>query len=162
MSRDLTKRASMTTKPSAKLRRACENCPWRVDAPRGYWDPQHFVDIWKNCQDDGLNIMLCHKSFQSARSQKTIAKGKPSSGQSLEATPNALDARPEVQCQGWIRVMGFDAIGVRLLVMRGQVTFEEVADKAGPKLFPSFTSMMRANKIRLPRRSKMIQPRPRR
>ena len=127
---------------ATKLRRACENCPWRVDAPRGYWDPQHFVDIWRNCQDDGTNVMLCHKSG---------------------ALPT--ERRGEVPCQGWIRVMGFDAIGVRILVMRGQVTFEEVEDKDGPKLFTSFTAMMRANKIRLPRRSQRVpvqtQPRAR-
>src|SRR5680860_1708435 len=101
------------------MRHPCSNCPWRVDAPRGYWDPQHFVDIWKNCRDDGTNIMLCHKS-------------------------NALtkEERPEVPCQGWIRVMGFDAIGVRILVMRGQATFEEVEDKDGPELFPTFAKMM--------------------
>ena len=116
-----------------KLRRPCENCPWRVDAPRGYWDPQHFVDIWKNCQDDGLNVMLCHKS---------------------NAVPP--EDRGEIPCQGWIRVMGFSAIGVRILAMRGQIAVEEVEDKDGPKLFPSFTAMMRANKIRLPRRSKMV------
>ena len=117
----------------SKLRRACANCPWRVDAPRGYWDPQHFVDIWKNCQDDGLNIMLCHKS-------------------------NALpqEQRPDVPCQGWIRVMGFDAIGVRILVMRGQATVEEVEDKAGPELFPTFAKMMRANKVAMPRRSRAV------
>jgi hypothetical protein len=126
---------------TGKLRRPCENCPWRVDAPRGYWDPQHFSDIWKNCQDDGTNIMLCHKSNALPRKQ-----------------------RGEVPCQGWIRVMGFDAIGVRILVMRGQTAFEEVEDTAGPKLFSSFTAMMRANKIRLPRRSKMVptKRRPRR
>ena len=100
--------------------------------------PSHFVDIWRNCQDDGLNTMLCHKSSALPKEQ-----------------------RPEVPCQGWIRVMGFDAIGVRLLAMRGQVTIEEVEDKDGPKLFPTFTKMMLANKIPLPRRSKMIQPRPR-
>lgn len=123
----------MTVKSTAKLRRACDNCPWRVDAPRGYWDPQHFVDIWRNCQDDGTNIMLCHKS-------RAMLK----------------ERRGEVPCQGWIRVMGFDAIGVRLLVMRGQATFEEVEDKDGPELFPTFTAMMRANKIRLPKRTKTI------
>ena len=120
----------MTTAP-AKLRRPCESCPWRVDARRGYWDPQHFVEIWKNCQDDGTNIMLCHKS---------------------NALPQA--ERKDIPCQGWIRVMGFSAIGVRLLVMRNAATFEEVEDDGGPKLFPTFAAMLRANKIRLPRRSR--------
>jgi hypothetical protein len=115
-----------------KLRRACDNCPWRVDAPRGYWDPQHFVDVWRNCQDDGLHVMLCHK----AGTLPTAEQGK-------------------VPCQGWIRVMGPDAIGVRLLLMKGQVTVEEVKDRRGPKLFPTFTAMMRANKIPLPKRSRM-------
>jgi hypothetical protein len=119
------------TAETAKLRHPCDNCPWRVDAPRGYWDPQHFVDIWRNCQGDGLNIMLCHKSG---------------------ALPQ--EERARVPCQGWIRVMGFDAIGVRLLVMHGEATHEEVGDSAGPELFPTFAAMLRANKIRLPRRSR--------
>lgn len=120
----------MTTE-TTKLRRPCSSCPWRVDAPHEHWDPQHFIDIWRNCQDDGPHIMLCHKSG---------------------ALPK--EERGDVPCQGWIRVMGFDAIGVRLLVMRGQATFEEVEDRAGPKLFSSFTAMMRANKIKLPKRSR--------
>ena len=129
----------MTVTETAKLRRPCENCPWRIDAPRGYWDPQHFKDIWRNCQDDGLNIMLCHKS-------------------------NALpkEQRPDVPCQGWIRVTGFDAIGVRILVMRDQATMEEVEDKAGPELFPTFAAMMRANKIPLAKRSRAVPTRRRR
>jgi len=126
-----------TDSATTKLRRPCSNCPWRVDAPRDYWDPQHFIDIWRNCQDDGLNTMLCHKS---------------------SALP--AEKHGEVPCQGWIRVIGFDAIGVRLLVMRGQVTFEEVEDKAGPRLFSTFTTMLRANKIPLPKRSKFVQTRP--
>lgn len=123
------------------MRQPCSNCPWRVDAPSEHWDPQHFADIWRNCKDDGAHIMLCHKAT---------------------ALPDS--ERENVPCQGWIRVMGFDAIGVRLLVMRGQATFEEVEDKAGPRLFPTFAAMMRANKIPLPRRSRMTprQPRPRR
>lgn len=121
----------MTAKTTVKLRRPCENCPWRVDAPRGYWDPQHFVDVWRNCQDDGLHTMLCHKS--------TVLPEKD---------------RGDIPCQGWIRVMGFDAIGVRILVRHGQATFEEVEDQKGPKLFPTFAAMLRANKIRLPKRSR--------
>lgn len=117
---------------TGRLRRACDNCPWRVDAPRGHWDPQHFVDVWRSCQDDGTHIMLCHKSG---------------------ALP--VEDRSSVPCQGWIRVMGFSAIGVRILVMQGKVTLEEVEDRDGPDLFPTFTAMMRANKIKLPKRSRL-------
>lgn len=119
------------TATGTKLRRACDNCPWRVDAPRGYWDPQHFVEIWRNCQDDGMNVMLCHKS-------KALPK----------------EDRGDVPCQGWIRVMGFSAIGVRILAMQGKITVEEVEDRDGPKLFKSFAAMMKANKIKLPKRSR--------
>jgi Family of unknown function (DUF6283) len=116
---------------SQKLRRPCENCPWRVDARRGYWDPSHFEEIWRNCQDDGPNVMLCHKS---------------------NALPKA--DRGDVPCQGWIRVVGFDAIGVRLLAMQNKITIEEVEDRDGPALFPNFAAMLRANKIKLPKRSR--------
>lgn len=103
-----------------RCRRPCANCPWRIDAPREHWDPQHFIDIWGNCQDDGQHIMLCHKS---------------------------CGASEKIPCQGWIRVLGFDAIGVRLLVMRNQVSIEEVTDRGGPLLFSTFAAMLHANKI---------------
>jgi Family of unknown function (DUF6283) len=121
----------VTAATTAKIRRACSNCPWRVDAPRGYWDPQHFVDVWRSCQDDGINIMLCHKS-------STLPQAE----------------RKSLPCQGWIRVMGFSAIGVRILAMQNKITIEEVEDRDGPRLFPTFAAMLRANKIHLPRRSK--------
>lgn len=111
-----------------KIRRPCSNCPWRIDAPRGYWDPQHFVDIWKNCQHDGLGTMLCHKAY-------TLPEEK----------------RRDMPCQGWVRVMGYRAIGVRLLVVLQKVTKEEVEDQEGPALFPTFTAMLRANKIPTPK-----------
>lgn len=108
----------------SRLRIPCANCPWRVDAPRKHWDPTHFVDIWRNCQDDGVHVMGCHKS--------TVQ-------------------RPRV-CQGWVRVMGLDAIGVRLELITGQVTETEIAHRGGPELFKSFAAMLRANGIpRLPR-----------
>lgn len=109
-----------------KLRRPCSSCPWRVDAPRGFWDPAHFADIWKNCQDDGVIPMGCHKSTGNKR----------------------------IPCQGWVRVMGFDSIGVRILAMIGEITLAEVKDRKGPELFPDFAAMLRANKIRLPSRNR--------
>lgn len=111
-----------------KLRRPCANCPWRKDAPRGHWHPDHFTSIWRNCQDDGTHVMACHKT--------------PSG--SAEVIP----------CQGWVRAIGFDSIGLRILVMTGKVSMEEVDDKDGPELFPSFLAMMRANKAKPPARNR--------
>lgn len=120
---------------SEKLRRPCDNCPWRKDAPRQYWDSQHFIDIWRNCQDDGQHVMLCHKS-------NNLPKGAKD--------PNAPP------CQGWIRVMGFQAVGVRILAMTGKISVEEVEDRDGPELFKTFAAMLRANKVKLPKRSKWV------
>lgn len=109
-----------------KIRRPCSNCPWRVDAPRDHWDPQHFLDIYNNCQDDGVHVMGCHKSTKEAF----------------------------LPCQGWARVIGFQAIGVRIAVMNGTLRLEEVKDRDGPKLFETFRAMLKANKIQLPRRNR--------
>ena len=121
--------------PANKLRKPCSDCPWRKDAPKQYWDPQHFIDIWNNCQDDGMNTMLCHK-----------ANNLPKGAKDPAAPP----------CQGWIRVMGFRAIGVRILAMTGKISAEEVTDREGLNLFESFEKMLRANKIKIPKRNKWL------
>lgn len=116
-----------------KLRKPCDNCPWRVDAPRQYWHPDHFKEIWNNCQDDGMHTMLCHKANNLSGGSKN---------------PTAPI------CQGWIRVMGFDSIGVRIATMNGKITVEEVNDATSIELFPSFEAMLKANKIKLPKRNR--------
>lgn len=116
-----------------RVRQPCNNCPWRVDAPRQHWDPTHFTSIWRNCQDDGLHVMACHKS-------SALPAGE---------TP--------LTCQGWIRVLGMSAIGVRIALLRGSVTIEEVDDRSGPKLFPTFEAMLKANGIPLPARNRFVR-----
>lgn len=65
--------------------------------------------------------------------------------------------RRKLPCQGWLRVVQFDAIGVRIAVMFGWATLEEVQDQSGdPPLFPSFVEMMKAQGIKPPRRNKRI------
>lgn len=86
-----------------------------------------------------MHVMLCHKSG---------------------VLPEA--ERGDVPCQGWIRKMGFDAIGVRLLAMQGRITVAEVEDRGGPELFSTFAAMLRANKIKLPSRSQRVPVRRRR
>lgn len=82
-----------------------------------------------------MNLMMCHKA-------NNLPKGAPSSEMPI--------------CQGWIRVMGFDAIGVRIAAMHGRITIEEVEDKTSIELFPSFEEMLRANKIPLAPRNRRI------
>lgn len=115
----------------SKLRKPCDNCPWRVDAPRGHWANDHFESIYRNCQDDGQSIMLCHKASAVAPAE-----------------------RIEHVCQGWLRVIRDEAIGVRIALMRGYVTEAEMLDTKGPELFGSFKEMLEANKIRLPKRNR--------
>lgn len=123
-----------------KLRRPCANCPWRKDAPREHWDPQHFVDIARNCRDDGTYVMLCHKS-------KPLDDAK--------ASAHYLTSRSSgLVCQGWARVEGYDAIGVRIAEMTGQLSHEEIVDRRGPKLFESFDAMLKANRIPIPPRNR--------
>lgn len=109
----------------------CDNCPWRKDAPPGYWDPDHFKSIWNNCQDDGLRLMLCHKS-------------RPDEG-------------VEVPCAGYVVTVGYDSIGLRLAAMQGKVDPREYNAKGIP-LYDSFEDMMRAQGIEPPPRNKVRQP----
>lgn len=59
-------------------------------------------------------------------------------------------------CQGWIRVMGLDAIGVRIALMTRLVTPEEAEDREGLDLFSTFREMLEANKVTPPRRNRVV------
>jgi hypothetical protein len=117
---------------SERCRKPCANCPWRKDAPTEHWDRQHFLDIWRNCQDDGLGLMACHKaSLVAAPADKPI-------------------------CQGWVRVMGYKSIGVRIAMVRGRVTDREIKDRKGLRLYGSFEEMLRANNVTPPGRNRRV------
>jgi hypothetical protein len=117
------------------MKKPCDNCPWRRDAPREYWDPEHFVEIWRNCQDDGTHVMLCHKASRLREEQ----------------------ARTLV-CRGWVQVLGFDAIGVRLAVMSGRISADDVPAEGDAELYASFEEMMDANGVEQPSRNAMLPP----
>jgi uncharacterized protein DUF6283 len=112
------------------MKTPCNNCPWRRDAPVEHWDPDHFRSIWRNCQDDGQHVMLCHKAG---------------------SLPE--EAQGTVVCQGWVRVMGTQAVGVRVALMQKRVTPDEL-EGGTEGLFDSFEEMMVANGIELPLRNR--------
>lgn len=114
----------MANRPTIAKAGPCNNCPWRKDAPREYWDPQHFVDIAESCRNDGLSTMLCH-------------------------TSKAEGCAVNYVCAGWVASQGTESIGVRILMMEGKVDPDK--DYSGGHDLFTFDEMLRANKIRLPR-----------
>ena len=100
------------------MARPCANCPWRKDAPPRYWHADHFRSIWENCQDDGISQMQCHKS-----------------------TPEKM-----IPCNGAVRVLGYESIGVRLGVLKGRIDPADVGATDGT-LYESFGAMMAANGV---------------
>ena len=112
---------------SATKRSPCEDCPWRTDAPVGYWHKSNFKRLWNKCQDDGLHVMLCHKSRK--LKEKRI-------------------------CAGYAIVLGFESIGLRLAAHKGQFDPNDYHAN-GIALHPSFEAIMKAQGIRQPRRNRV-------
>ena len=72
-----------------------------------------------------MATMLCHKSTQSPDSN--------------------------FACAGWIAAQGTESIGVRLLMLQGKV--DPNADYSGGHDLYTFDQMLKANKIRIPKKN---------
>ncbi len=103
----------------------CENCPWRKDAPLGVWTADRWQNLYQTCQDDGMALMACHKSRENA----------------------------ERTCAGFVIVLGYDSIGVRLATMRGTIDPKEHTAK-GLELYESFDAVLAANGVQIPKRNR--------
>lgn len=99
-------------------RNPCKDCPWRIDAPAGHWHKDEFVNIARTCRGDGLRRMGCH---------------------------NSSPDNPII-CMGWVRVEGFDSIGVRLACISGELNPADVNTTTGPDLFNSIQDMIDAQR----------------
>ena len=133
----------MVKKPPV-MRTPCSRCPWRRDTPTGYWDPQHFIDLKKNCTGNprtidgelkGLNSMLCHKS----------PGGGPIPPELRSPLSGTLE-EPTI-CAGWVLVEGDAAMGVRLHYMWHREDLIELVDAASLDLYDSVDEMLLANGI---------------
>ena len=100
----------------------CKNCPWRRNAPKAgeiggsvpvSQSREHMRQVAHNITE-GLRVMQCHKSS---------------------------DRKPR-PCAGFLSVVGYDSIGVRLGVAMGQLDHSDVG-KPITGLYSSLTEMVR-------------------
>ncbi len=112
--------------------RPCRDCPWRLDAPVGVWPEAAWLRLWATCQDDGMGMMLCHNG------------------------PAPATDRPALLCAGWVRVVGVEAIGVRLALMLERISVVTLESQPGdPALYSNFEDLLLAQGIAPPRRNQV-------
>jgi hypothetical protein len=109
-------------------RAPCADCPWRKDAPKGYWHPSHFLSVWFSCQDDGQSLMLCHQSKKQKR---------------------------KIICAGYALIVGYKSIGLRMANLDGKYDPNDY-DACGIPLHGSFDEMMKAQGIEPPPRNRVL------
>lgn len=103
-------------------RTPCGSCPYRIDAPLGLWDEQHFRDLERNDADEIFGAIYgCHA---------TRKRGEPS------------------VCAGWLLDQirrGIPSIQMRLALARDRrLDLEELSD-GGHVLYDSIADMVAAN-----------------
>lgn len=103
----------------------CAACPYRKDAPRGFWDPSHFADVIAQDHDVG-HAFGCHLG--------------------------PVDGKQD-SCIGWLadqKRRNVPNIGTRLRIITSadeRDRFERI-DENDPNLYQSIAAMVRANRGR--------------
>jgi hypothetical protein len=113
----------------------CPSCPWRVgvvgarDIPG--WSPELAAGLAETCRDDGLSVMACHGTREGA----------------------------EAPCAGYLAVIGYDAVGPRLLAstLKRDVVADAQAGAAGLDLHPNFEAMLQASGVEVPPRNRYVE-----
>jgi hypothetical protein len=99
-----------------------------------------------NAENPGIGVMLCHKS-----PSREVEGLDPS-----ERSPLSGTLQEPALCAGFVAVMGFDSIGLRLYSLRTKTDPTEIVSSGGLDLYESLDEMMiavaTANRIRLPNR----------
>lgn len=121
----------MTTLPH----KPCAACPYRKDAPRGFWDPSHFADVVAQDRDFG-HAFGCHLG--------------------------PVDGKQD-SCIGWLadqKRRGVPNLGtrMRLCMVPDELARFERIDEDDPNLYPTIAAMVRANRgKRFPNRDTKAQ-----
>ena len=116
--------SKLATKP-------CEACPYRKDAPKGFWAPQEFLSLVRNDHPMGATFG-CH--LNSARKEQDACVGWLAD-QKRRGVPNARLA--------WT-IQGVPGIGVREGCVADAARFEAI-DETDPNLYGSIDEMVLDN-----------------
>jgi hypothetical protein len=102
----------------------CADCPWRRDSPAGEFTPQRYEALRATAGRPGAEaglsapIFACHKSTEGR----------------------------DRACAGWLAVVGYDHLGVRLAVVTGRLPAEALqAGEDWPGLFASYDELAERN-----------------
>jgi hypothetical protein len=126
----------MSDERKAHQKTPCENCPYRLDAPRKLWHRSEFENLLATERDTFGSTFACHKTKD-------------------------LPADRRGFCAGWLldqKRRGVPSIALRLALSSmssgadaARAAYEAVTD-GGHKLFKSVEAMCRANGVRPQRR----------
>src|SRR5688572_26184695 len=110
------------------MTRPCDNCPYRMDAPRRHWDRAEFVGVLEAERSQFGTVYACHKQRDLAPSERGFCAGW------------ALDQRKR----------GVPSVALRILLIRSaeaSAAFNAITD-GGARMFRTVTAMCRANGVR--------------
>lgn len=106
-----------------RRKRPCEECPWRRDTPPGQFPAERYEALRNTSGSRGNEVAFdapmfgCHKS----------ADGN------------------EIACAGWLAVVGYEHLGVRLALMDHRLPPEAMSPgEDWPDLFDSYAEMAAA------------------
>jgi hypothetical protein len=113
---------------AAHMTRPCENCPYRMDAPRYHWHRDEFLSVLAAENSQMGSIFACHKQAKMPPAERGI-------------------------CAGWLldqKKRGVPSIMLRIKLAQDAVAraaYEAVSGD-GLRLFRTIKAMCRANGVR--------------
>jgi hypothetical protein len=111
----------------AHMIRPCENCPYRTDAPRGYWHKTEFESVLAGEADPMGKTFSCHKQVD-------------------------IEPKDRGLCAGWLldqKARGIPSISLRMTLIHDKSAGAalEAVTAEGLEMFPDVASMCIANGI---------------
>lgn len=100
-------------------RKPCPSCPWRKDAPIGFFPPEAYRVSANTAYDSAMSTFSCHES----------------------------GAKAPATCAGFLLANSENNIGVRIAVAMGKLDLDKVGNPDGVELYESYRAMAIANGV---------------